>query len=70
MITSRFSSDWDQYGKDPGYKVIYFVKTYNIHVTLVVNSDQIEVHLVPTIGKCTWENKGTIKTLGKKIKNK
>jgi hypothetical protein len=38
----------------------------------VVNSDQIEVHLVPTIGKHTWENKGTkhIKALGEKIKNK
>jgi hypothetical protein len=36
----------------------------------MVNSDQIEVQLVPMIGKRTWENKGTkhIKALGEKIK--
>jgi hypothetical protein len=36
----------------------------------MVNNDQIEVQLVPIIGKRTWENKGTkhIKALGEKIK--
>ncbi len=41
-------------------------KIYNIPPTLVVNSDQIGIHLVPTIGDWTWETKGTkhIKVLG------
>ncbi len=42
-----------------GYKVVYLVKIYNIPPTLVVNSDQTRVHLVPIVRKRTWENKGT-----------
>jgi hypothetical protein len=42
-----------------GYKVAYLVKIYNIPPTLVVNNDQIGVHLVPIVRKWTWENKGT-----------
>jgi hypothetical protein len=41
-----------------GYMVAYLVKTYNIHVALVVNSDQIGLHLMPTTQERTWENKG------------
>jgi hypothetical protein len=40
------------------YKVIYLVKTYNIHATQMVKNDQIRLHLVPTAGKWTWESKG------------
>ncbi len=35
------------------------VKAYNIPPTLVVNNDQIGVHLVPIVRKKTWENKGS-----------
>jgi hypothetical protein len=38
--------------------VAYLVKTYNIPTILVVNSDQIGLHLVLIIGEWTWENKG------------
>jgi hypothetical protein len=54
-----------------GYKVVYLVKTYNIHVPLVVNTDQIglhvalmvnidetKLHLMPITWKHTWEIKG------------
>jgi len=40
------------------YKVVYFIKTYNIPTTLVIYIDQIGVHLVPTKGERTWEMKG------------
>jgi hypothetical protein len=35
------------------------VKANNIPPTLVVNSDQIGVHLVPIVRKKTQENKGS-----------
>jgi hypothetical protein len=54
-----------------GYKVIYLVKTYNIHATLMVNidqtgfhaalmvnSDQTKLHVMPIAGEITWESKG------------
>jgi len=49
-----------------GYWLVYFVKGYNIPPTLVINNDQIGVHLVPTTRKWTWEGEGEkhIKVLG------
>jgi hypothetical protein len=41
-----------------GYKVIYLVKTYNIPLTLVINSDETRIRLVPTPWERTWESKG------------
>jgi hypothetical protein len=41
------------------YHVIYLAKAYNIPPSFVVNNDQISIHLVFTIGKHTWENKGS-----------
>jgi hypothetical protein len=40
------------------YKVAYLIKAFNVPTTLVINIDQISVHLVPTIGERTWEMKG------------
>jgi hypothetical protein len=42
------------------------VKLYSIPPCLVVNIDQIEIHLVPTVGERSWENKGSkhIQVLG------
>jgi hypothetical protein len=68
-----------------GYMVIYLIKTYNIHATLVVNidqigfhatlmvnCDQIKLHIMPITGKQRWENKGAkhIKISWLKIINK
>jgi hypothetical protein len=39
------------------YKVVYLIKAYNILATLVINTDQIDVHIVPTRGERTWEMK-------------
>jgi len=41
------------------YHVIYVVKAYNIPPSLVVNSDETSIHLVPTARECTWESKGS-----------
>jgi hypothetical protein len=59
FIASKFPIDWNMQGQNMGYKVVYLVKAYNIPLTLVINNDQTKIHLVPTIGKKTWENKGT-----------
>jgi hypothetical protein len=49
------------------YKVMYLVKTYNIHATLVVNIDQTGFHATLMVNSAhsklhilpiTWENKG------------
>jgi hypothetical protein len=40
------------------YKVVYLIKAYNILATLVINTNQIGVHLIPTKGERTWETKG------------
>jgi len=41
------------------YKAAYLAKAYSIPPALIVNNDQIGVHLVPNGGKKTWEPKGT-----------
>jgi len=40
------------------HQVVYLVKMYNIPPCLVVNTNQIGVHLVPTGRDRTWERKG------------
>jgi hypothetical protein len=42
-----------------GYKIVYLVKTYDIPIALMVNSDQIRAHIVSKTRKWTWECKGT-----------
>lgn len=39
--------------------VAYLVKLYNTPPELVVNTDQIRVHVVPSGEEKTWETKGT-----------
>jgi hypothetical protein len=39
------------------YHVTYIAKAYNIPPSLLVNSDQTNVHLVPTTREHTWESR-------------
>jgi hypothetical protein len=48
FVASTFPTNWNLQRQNMGYKLVYFVKGYNIPPTLVVNYDQIGVHLVPT----------------------
>ncbi len=41
------------------YRVAYLAKAYDIPPPLNVNNDQISIYLVPTVGKCTWESRGS-----------
>ncbi len=54
------------------HMVAYLVKAYNIPTSLVINTEQTRVHLVPTRGDRMWETKGTkhIQVLGIKDKRK
>jgi hypothetical protein len=58
MTTTKLPPTWVDQGTKMAYRVAYLVKSYNIHVTLVINIDQTCVHLVPTRGERTWEMKG------------
>jgi hypothetical protein len=40
------------------HRVAYLVKVYNIPLCLIINTNQIGVHLVPTGGNRTWETRG------------
>jgi len=53
-----------------GYKLVYFVKGYNIPPTLVINNDQIRVHLVPIAREWTWEGESTTHIKVLRIENK
>ncbi len=57
--TSKLPVDWQEKGKFIAYHVAYLVKAYDIPPSFVVNSDQTNIHLVPTIGEHTWENMGS-----------
>jgi hypothetical protein len=59
IVASKLPQDWVIQGLTMGYKVAYLVKTYSIPPALVVNRDQIGVHLVPNGDKRIWEPKGT-----------
>ncbi len=40
------------------HRVAYLVKVYNIPMCVIVNTNQIGVHLVPTGRDQTWETRG------------
>jgi hypothetical protein len=52
-ITSKFPPNWLAQGYTMTCRVLYLVKAYSIPPTLVVNSDQTEVHLVHDGGEKT-----------------
>jgi hypothetical protein len=68
--TSKLPSTWQQQDKFVPYCVVYITKVYDIPLSLVIDSDQIGIHLVPTSWKRTWKNKGSkhIQVLGIKDK--
>jgi hypothetical protein len=41
------------------YYVAYLTKAYGISPSLVVNSDKIDIHLVPIARERTWESKSS-----------
>jgi hypothetical protein len=57
-IDSKLLEDQQEKGKFMAYHVAYLAKTYYIPPSLVVNSDQIDIHLAPIVGKRTWESRG------------
>jgi hypothetical protein len=48
------------------YKVTYLAKVYGIPSSLVINSEQTDIHLVPAAGSKTWDAKciKNVKILG------
>ncbi len=57
IVLGKLPPTWEQEGTTMAHTIAYLVKMYNILTCLVVNTIQIEVHLV-TIRRCwTWETK-------------
>jgi hypothetical protein len=55
----KLPKDWEDQGKRMAQRVAYLSKLHDIPPSLVVNTDQTGMHLVPTGGSRTWEKKGS-----------
>jgi hypothetical protein len=55
--TSKFPADWESQGHDMAYMIAALVKTYDIPEELVINSDQIALHIRPSTDQ-TYDVKG------------
>ncbi len=54
----KLPDDFELQGLTMTQKCAYLINIHNIHESLVVNSDQTGIHLVPTGGARTWDTKG------------
>jgi len=54
-LAGKLFQTWEQEGMAMAHGVVYLVKVYNILMSLIVNANQIGVHLVPIGGDRTWE---------------
>jgi len=59
ITIGKLPLNWEEQGQVMTYHVIYITKAYNIPPSLVANSDETDIHLVPTIREHTWENRGS-----------
>ena len=57
IVTSKLPIDWTIQGLQMAYKIVYLVKAYSIPLQLLINSNHIEIHLVPNVGERTWSKK-------------
>jgi hypothetical protein len=51
--------DWEAQGLKMSQRIAYLVKSYSIPDSMVINTDQTGIHLIPTGGAHTWDEKGT-----------
>jgi hypothetical protein len=56
-VKGKLPKDWVQQGHMMTFRISYLVRTYDIPQSLVINTDQIGIHLVPMAGERTWEKK-------------
>ena len=68
--TSKLSLDQMEQRLNMNYRVAYLAKVYGIPSSLVVNSDQTSIHLIPAARGKTWDAKGTKDVKILSIKNK
>jgi hypothetical protein len=54
----KLPDDFELQGLTMAQRCAYLIKVHNIPQSLVVNSDQTGIHLVPTGGARTWDTKG------------
>jgi hypothetical protein len=58
-IATKLPLDWEEQGTKMAHRVAYLVKTYNVPSSLVINTNQIGIHILPTGMERTWKKKGS-----------
>ncbi len=59
LAISKLWKNYELQGKVMAQWCAYLVMAHNIPQELVLNTDQIGIHIVPTCGDKTWETKGS-----------
>ena len=62
FAASKLPKKWEVEGPNMAYRVAYLAALYKIPPELVVNTNQIGMHLVPTCGSRIWKKKEVLKT--------
>jgi hypothetical protein len=57
-LVGKLPQTWEQKGMAMAHRVVYVVKVYNIPMCLIINTNRIGVHLLPSKGNQTWETRG------------
>ncbi len=70
IVVAKLPLNWEDEGIEIAHRVAYLVKTYNVLASLVINTNQTRIHLVPTSGEKTWEKKGSKDIHVIKVENK
>jgi hypothetical protein len=55
--TRKLPNYWEQQGLQMAQRIAYLVKAYSVSPSLMVNTDQTGIHLIPRGGARTWVEK-------------
>jgi hypothetical protein len=66
----KLPKNWEDQGLQMVQRAAYLVKAHNILATMMVNSDQTGIHIVPLGGARTWAKKGSKHVLVHGIEDK
>src|ERR1700728_5034111 len=54
---SKLPEDWREQGVEMAKRIAFFMQTYKVHLSLIINMDQTGVHLAPVDNR-TYESRG------------
>ena len=70
--TRKLPNNWEEQKLHMVQRAAFFMKAYSIPTKMFVNTDQTDIHLIPTSGARTWAKRWSKHVLvhGMKIKDK